>query len=73
MSKHKKKYTNAEENTFDSLAFFRDIKEQIAKELEGKSFAEQQRLIKKILSGEVKLIPSSHSIVAEPKPKYGKK
>ena len=41
---------------FDSVAFFRNVKEQIATELEGKSFEQQKKLIKKYLSGELKLI-----------------
>lgn len=40
---------------FDSVLYFRKIKEQIAKELEGKSFLEQKDYIQKVLSGEIKL------------------
>ena len=40
---------------FDSVLYFRKIKEQIAKELEGKSFQEQKDYIQKVLSGEIKL------------------
>ena len=40
---------------FDSVLYFRKIKEQIAKELEGKSFQEQKDYIQRILSGEIKL------------------
>ena len=40
---------------FDSVSFFRNIKEQIAKELIGKSFEEQKVFINKVLSGEIKL------------------
>ncbi|MBS4028788.1 MAG: hypothetical protein KGZ58_09130 [Ignavibacteriales bacterium] len=39
---------------FDTVAFFRKVKEQIAKELEGKSFEQQKALIKKFLAGELK-------------------
>ena len=41
---------------FHSVDFFRNVKEQIAKELEGKSFAQQKEIIRKYLSGELKLI-----------------
>ena len=40
---------------FDSVMYFRKIKEQIAKELAGKSFLEQKDYINKVLSGEIKL------------------
>jgi len=40
---------------FDSVLYFRKIKEQIAKELVGKSFQEQKEFIQKVLSGEIKL------------------
>lgn len=41
--------------SFDSVAFFRKVKEQIAKELEGKTFEQKKELLKKYLSGEKKL------------------
>ena len=41
---------------FHSVAFFRQVKEQIAKELEGKTFEQQKGLVQKFLSGELKLI-----------------
>jgi hypothetical protein len=40
---------------FDSVLYFRKIKEQIARELAGKSFQEQKEFIQKVLSGEIKL------------------
>ena len=40
---------------FDSVLYFRKIKEQIARELAGKSFQEQKEYIQKVLSGEIKL------------------
>jgi len=40
---------------FHSVAFFRNVKEQIAKELDGKSFEQQKEILKKLLSGEIKL------------------
>ncbi len=43
---------------FDSVLYFRKIKEQIAKELVGKTFQEQKDYIQKVLSGEIKLIIS---------------
>jgi hypothetical protein len=42
---------------FDTVGFFRNVKEQIAKELEGKSFKEQKAILKKLESGEMKLKP----------------
>ena len=44
-----------EKKEFDSVEFFRKVKEQIAKELLGKSFKEQKEILRKILSGEIKL------------------
>ncbi len=41
--------------TFDSVEFFRKVKEQIAKELSGKSFPEQKEFIHRVLNGEIKL------------------
>ena len=40
---------------FDSVIYFRKIKEQISKELINKSFQEQKDFIQKVLSGEIKL------------------
>ena len=40
---------------FHSVTFFRKVKEQIAGELEGKSFDQQKEIIAKLLSGERKL------------------
>lgn len=40
---------------FDSVSYFKKIKEQIAKEFAGKSFQEQKEFIRKVLSGEIKL------------------
>ena len=39
---------------FDSVAFFRNIKEQMAKYLEGRTFSEQKEILKKMQSGEIK-------------------
>ncbi len=55
-----KNYWNMKTDTkvqkkFDSVSYFRKIKEQIAKELIGKSFQEQKEFIRKVLSGEIKL------------------
>jgi len=47
--------TKIKEKTFDSVEYFRRIKEQVAKELIGKSFQEQKDYIQKVLSGEIKL------------------
>lgn len=40
---------------FHAVAFFRKVKEQIAKELEGKTFEQQKKLLQQFLSGEKKL------------------
>jgi hypothetical protein len=40
---------------FHSVLYFRRIKEQISKELEGKTFQEQKEFIRKVLAGEIKL------------------
>jgi len=40
---------------FHSVLYFRKIKEQISKELEGKTFHEQKEFIRKVLSGEIKV------------------
>ena len=44
-----------ENKDFHSVTYFRKVKEQIAKELEGKSFDQQKEVIRKLLSGEQKL------------------
>jgi hypothetical protein len=44
------------EKDFDSVAFFRNIKEQMAKELAGKTFEQQKEILKKFLSGQIPLI-----------------
>jgi hypothetical protein len=49
------KTENEIQKKFDSVLYFRKIKEQIAKELVGKSFQEQKEFIQKVLSGEIKL------------------
>ncbi len=40
---------------FDTVAFFRNIKEQIANKLIDKSFDEQKAVLNKIQTGEIKL------------------
>lgn len=50
---------------FDSVAFFRDVKEQMAKYLEGKSFEEQKDILKKMKSGELKYYKSHNESPAE--------
>ncbi len=40
---------------FDTVAFFRNVKEQIASQLQGKSFEEQKAILRKMKSGEIKL------------------
>lgn len=41
--------------TFDSVEYFRKVKERIAKELRGKSFEEQKQIIQRMLDGEIKV------------------
>ena len=43
------------EKDFHAVAFFRNVKEQIAKELDGKTFEQQKKLLQQLLSGEIKL------------------
>lgn len=49
------KNKNETTKDFDAVAFFRKVKEQIAMELAGKSFEQQKELLRKYLSGELKL------------------
>jgi hypothetical protein len=42
---------------FDTVAFFRNVKEQIANQLQGKTFEEQKAILRKMKSGEIKLKP----------------
>jgi hypothetical protein len=39
---------------FDSVEFFRDVKEKMSKHLIGKSFKEQKEILRKIRSGEIR-------------------
>ena len=50
------------EMDFDSVAFFRNIKEQMAKELTGKTFEQQKEILKKFLSGQI-LLTTSQKLV----------
>jgi len=49
------KTETAIQKKFDSVMYFRKIKEQIGKELLGKSFIEQKDFIQQVLSGKIKL------------------
>lgn len=40
---------------FHTVDFFRNIKEEIAKELNGKTFEQQKELLQKYLNGDLKL------------------
>lgn len=40
---------------FHSVTFFRKVKELISKQLVGKTFEEQKRILQQIQSGEIKL------------------
>ena len=57
--------TKKTKKDFDSVAFFRDVKEQMAKYLEGKSFEEQKEILKKMKSGELKYYKSHNESAAE--------
>lgn len=46
-----------EKKSFDTVAFFRNVKEQIAEQLQGKSFEEQKVMLERMKSGEIKLYP----------------
>jgi len=50
---------------FDSVAFFRDVKEQMAKYLQGKSFEDQKEILKKMQSGELKYYKSKNTCESE--------
>jgi len=43
------------EKDFHAVTFFRGVKEQIAKELDGKTFEQQKKLLQQFISGEIKL------------------
>lgn len=51
--------TKIKNKDFNSVAFFRNVKEQMAKYLEGKSFSEQKEILRKMQCGEIKI--SNHS------------
>lgn len=54
---------------FHAVDFFRAIKEAYAKEFEGKSFEDRNALMKKYLSGELKLVmPPKYPAVAPEAP-----
>ena len=44
-----------DDNDFNAVDFFREVKERLAREFEGKTFEEQQALIDQFLSGKRKL------------------
>lgn len=50
---------------FDSVAFFRDVKEMMAKYLEGKSFEDQKEILKKMQSGELTFYKPSNTYETE--------
>lgn len=57
--------TKKTKKDFDSVAFFRDVKEQMAKYLEGKSFEEQKDILKKMKSGELKYYKKNNKSTAD--------
>lgn len=57
--------TKKTKKDFDSVAFFRDVKEQMAKYLEGKSFEEQKDILKKMKSGELKYYTKNNKSTAD--------
>ena len=47
--------TTKEVKTFDSVAFFRAIKEKMAKMMEGMTLTQKKEFMKKIREGEIKV------------------
>ena len=46
---------NKEVKTFDSVAFFREIKEKMAKMMEGMTLAQKKEFMRKIREGKIKV------------------
>lgn len=44
-----------ETKTFDSVAFFRTIKEKLAKRMEGMTLAQKKEFMKQVREGKIKL------------------
>ncbi len=47
---------NKETKTFDSVAFFRAIKEKLAKKMEGMTLAQKKEFMQQIRDGKIKMI-----------------
>jgi hypothetical protein len=47
---------NKATKTFDSVAFFRGIKEKMAKMMEGMTLAQKKQLMKEIKEGKIKVV-----------------
>ena len=47
---------NKEVKTFDSVAFFREIKEKMAKMMEGMTLAQKKQLMLQIREGKIKVV-----------------
>jgi hypothetical protein len=48
--------TNKEVKTFDSVSFFRAVKEKMAKKMEGMSLAEKKKFMQEIREGKIKVV-----------------
>jgi hypothetical protein len=46
---------NSETKTFDSVAFFRAIKEKLAKRMEGMTLSQKKEFMKHVREGKIKL------------------
>lgn len=46
---------NKQTKTFDSVAFFRDIKEKLAKKMEGMTLIQKKEFMRQIREGKIKV------------------
>ena len=46
---------NKKEKTFDTVAFFRKVKQVLAKRMEGMSLSEQKEFMKQVREGKIKI------------------
>jgi len=47
---------NKETKTFDSVGFFRAIKEKLAKKMEGMTLVQKKEFMRKIREGKIKIV-----------------
>lgn len=45
-----------DKKTFDSVAFFRAVKERLAKKMEGMTLAQKREFLRQVREGKVKLV-----------------